>query len=322
MSAADPHAVLDDLADRRRRCTQAITTLAAFYLLDPAPWLDETAPVTPESMPPVRASKGARRATKRAKGETRRPTGAPTAIQERVPRGAEGREAGVEPERAGEGCAIEPSGPAVPAEAAHRERPGGSDRQDHEQAADSSLTACAGVNGRPCAQGKTVKTSGGQCPDCRLEVGRMRLRQKFDRKREERERLARIAEAAPPAHTVDGQLQRHRDRQADERGDPRPGAALLEDDVETEGEPDPDAADVDAELLDVQPAASRRRGRPLSIKTAHRQSPPPGDTRGESWWLKVRPGDSMTAAATQELDRMRESKEGKRMYRQLGSEVE
>lgn len=84
MSAPDPRAVLDDLADRRRRCTTAIATLAAFYGLDPAPWLDETPAVSHETIAPARDTKSHERRTKnheprmkRAKGDTARPTGAP-----------------------------------------------------------------------------------------------------------------------------------------------------------------------------------------------------------------------------------------------------
>jgi hypothetical protein len=145
-----------------------------------------------------------------------------------------------------------------------------------------------------------VKKAGGQCPDCRLEMGRMKLKASVDRKREEKERLERIAASAPPAVE-------------DEE---------LEDGVEPDGDPDLDAEQVDSELLAVQTAAARRRGRPMSIKPAHRQPRASGDTRGESWWLKVKPGESMTSAATQELERMANTKEGKKAYRQLSDSVE
>jgi hypothetical protein len=68
----DPRAVLDDLADRYRRCRSAIETLAAFYGLDPAPWLGETNGAPRETTP-----KGGKR-------KAARPTEAPTEIQERI----------------------------------------------------------------------------------------------------------------------------------------------------------------------------------------------------------------------------------------------
>jgi hypothetical protein len=148
----------------------------------------------------------------------------------------------------------------------------------------------------------------------------MRLRQKFDRQREERERLARIADAAPPAHTVEGQLTRFKDRRAEERGEPLPGQELLDegsDDLDTE--PDEDAADVEEEV--AAPLPPVRRGRPITVKPAHRQPHGSGDTRGESWWTRTsREDHSKTAEA--ELARMAQSKEGRRTHRQLSDQVE
>ena len=84
MSGPDPRGVLDDLADRRRRCTAAIVNLASFYLLDPAPWLDDTNVTVGESIAALHASKPVPRATKRAKGKTARPTDAPSQQGDRI----------------------------------------------------------------------------------------------------------------------------------------------------------------------------------------------------------------------------------------------
>lgn len=71
-------------------------------------------------------------------------------------------------------------------------------------------------------------------------------------------------------------------------------------------EPDQDIEAAD-ELLSVQ-TTTRRRGRPLSLKPSHRQPPPPSDTRGESWWTKVRKDESMTEAARGQEDRLKRSR--------------
>lgn len=124
---------------------------------------------------------------------------------------------------------------------------------------------------------------------------------------ERKERLERIAKASPPASTFEGHLQRWRDDKAVEEGRDTDAS---DDDLHLDGDPDVDTVeDVDDELLAVQVAAPRR-GKPLTIKPAHRQAPPPSDTRGESWWTKTTRQDH-SATANQELGRMSKSKEGR-----------
>lgn len=75
MSTAEEHArgTLEDLASRRRTVVSTIRTVAAFYGLDPAPWLDgegEMSGPPAETTRARSATKAPRRATKRAARET------------------------------------------------------------------------------------------------------------------------------------------------------------------------------------------------------------------------------------------------------------
>lgn len=128
--------------------------------------------------------------------------------------------------------------------------------------------------------------------------------QKIDAKREERERLARIAEASPPASTFDGQVQRLRDRRAEARGEPAPGTVLDEDDMPEVDSMEPDE---DAQAAETVLAATPRRGRRPGWKPGHRV-----DERGASsselpWWTRTaREGFTQTAEA--ERARMEKTK--------------
>ena len=122
---------------------------------------------------------------------------------------------------------------------------------------------------------------------------------------ERRERLERIAASSPPASTIEGQVQRLRDRRAEERGEPAPGTVVEDEDEVEASEPDEDAQVAAAVLERPQP---RRRGRPLSLKPSHRQPLPPSDTRGESWWTKPLSREEFQDAARAERDRLKKSR--------------
>ena len=84
VSHPDPIAVLDDLARRRGLVTVVIRQLAAFYGLDPAPWLDDTRGPNGETIQPARGTKNEERRTKRPKGDTSRPPDAPSQQGDRI----------------------------------------------------------------------------------------------------------------------------------------------------------------------------------------------------------------------------------------------
>lgn len=78
MTEAERHArgTLDDLAMRRRTCVVTIRQIAAFYGLDPTPWLEgngETFEPPREPISPARETTRPGRGTKPGKGETARP---------------------------------------------------------------------------------------------------------------------------------------------------------------------------------------------------------------------------------------------------------
>lgn len=96
--------------------------------------------------------------------------------------------------------------------------------------------------------------------------------------------MERINASAPPASTVDGQLQRWRDQQREELGAP------------------PLRVDVDdAAAAAVQPPPLRSK----AYKPGHRvEKPAPGKVTGElPWWARA-PRHGMTETAEQEQRRM------------------
>lgn len=159
--------------------------------------------------------------------------------------------------------------------------------------------------------GKSVRKQGGQCPDCRLETGRQVRRQKLEtkRKREERDRLSAIAQATPPAHTLDGQLQRMRDRKAEERGEPAPGTVVDDDENLDDAGDELQELDADAELADVVLPSTTTRQQPY--KPGHRVIVD-RNTRGDSWWVgKAR--EHFGQAAADQRDRMEKGSEAKKV---------
>lgn len=84
MSEPDPRAVLDDLANRRRRCTAAIVNLASFYLLDPAPWLVDEGHGQAVSRNRESVANLTPQRAKRPKEKRDRPPDAPSAQGDRI----------------------------------------------------------------------------------------------------------------------------------------------------------------------------------------------------------------------------------------------
>lgn len=147
---------------------------------------------------------------------------------------------------------------------------------------------CAGVGLMPCPHGKQVQRQKRvRCPDCTLA----------HRRAEDQRRLDRIRTATPPATTLDGQLQRMRDRnRALEAGDPVPDEDGGEDETAAVDELEDVLEDVDARddetVIEVAPAPPR-------MKPGHRQpARPPDRVTGERpWWARTKPGE-LTRAAT------------------------
>lgn len=121
-----------------------------------------------------------------------------------------------------------------------------------------------------------------------------------------RERLERIAAATQPAATIEGQVQRLRDRRAEARGEPAPGTVIDEDDVAEADALEPNEDAQAAETVLEQSDRRRRRGRPLTLKPSHRHPPASSDTRGASWWTTV-DRERFSQAAAQERPRMEKS---------------
>lgn len=136
---------------------------------------------------------------------------------------------------------------------------------------------------------------------------RRKFFQRARQKHEARDRLSRIAAAAPPASTVDGQLQRWKDRKNDEAG--------LEDEplvVDVDADDLSDVEDLaDAGALETEDEAATAPPPPLRskhYKPGHRQTEKPKHVRGEKSWWEQLPREGATKMATEQQERMRKSK--------------
>lgn len=120
----------------------------------------------------------------------------------------------------------------------------------------------------------------------------MKLQKKLEAKREEHERLTRIRVAAPPAHTVDGQLQRYRDQRRQDAGDDTELPAIAETDDELE------ELETALETLETPPEESPPKMlRSKDYKPGHRVMPTKQKPTGElPWWARA-PRDGITAVA-------------------------
>lgn len=170
------------------------------------------------------------------------------------------------------------------------------------------MKACAGVGRSACPNGKAVWGRAVRCPDCQLA----------HRRQEDERLMARVRTATPPATTIDGQLQRMRDRnRAAEAG----GVDEADEaDVAPDLEPDDQADDVDAPEPDDEdaldeveteappPLAPRR----IARNPGHRQQPAPrGVVTGERPWWATTTRESLTATATERAAAMSRTREGR-----------
>lgn len=184
-----------------------------------------------------------------------------------------------------------------------------------QEARETDAIAAAAPPVARCAHDKEPA----KCPDCRLARSRQKLLDKVNAKKDERERLARIQAAAPPSHTVDGQLRRWKDQREE-------GAAIAvtEDDVNDPADLD-DADALEAEMLEEAPplrskdyatrGRTRKHGPPISLsRPGHRIEAPRAErASGEKSWWETAPRSGMTRAASTRAEKMSASKEGRRV---------